>query len=112
MTDRSIYQSGKRVGHRLVPAFKILRLRDGGISIIQYPNEDRPLDSAERTLVLAHFGRPVRARTSVGVAQYIRLFQPGSKDHFRHAVRSRARRYRWADSGNPEHLPAVRATDR
>jgi len=77
-----IYQVGRRQGNKLVPAFKLARREDGGVRL----REVVELDSAEQTLVLAHFGRELRSRTGVGMEQHIRLFRPGTQEHFNHAV--------------------------
>jgi len=70
------------VGSKLVPAFQIVRRGDGGVRLM----EIREADDAERSLVLAHFGRPLRSTTGVGTEQHRRIFQPGTQEHFDHAV--------------------------
>lgn len=81
MAER-IYQVGKYKGHRLHPAFKIVQRKDGGIRL----TDIQDASNMERELVLAHFGRPLRSTTGVGTEQHRRLFEPGTREHFTHAV--------------------------
>ncbi len=81
MADR-IYQVGKRIGNRTVPAFKILRRADGGIRL----TDIRDVSIFERAVVLAFFGRELHSTTGVKDEQHRRLFKPGTQDHFNHAV--------------------------
>lgn len=81
MTDR-FYQVGKRVGTKLVPSFRITRLSNGGIRILDRDN----IDSGEESLILTHFGRPLRGTTGVENEQHRRLFTPGTQEHFDQAV--------------------------
>lgn len=77
-----VYQVGRYQGNKLHPAFNIQQLPGGGVRI----TNEQQLTSQERTLIYAHFGRMLRATTGVGVEQHRKVFRPGSKEHFEHAV--------------------------
>jgi len=81
MTDR-VYQVGMYKGNRLVPAFKIVRRQDGGIRFMDVVKSS----DQERLLVTAHFGRPIRAMIMAGLEQHRTTFDPGTQEHFDHAI--------------------------
>lgn len=82
MAIERVYRVGKRVGNRLVPAFRIRRLESGGIRLFDI----KDANDLERGIVIAHFGRMFRSSTGVGSEQHRRVFKPGTVEHFEHAV--------------------------
>ncbi len=81
MADR-IYRVGKRTRTRLVPAFKLTRLASGGIRLTDLHD----VSDLDRTVILAHFGRSLHSTTGTKDEQHRRVFKPGTKEHFAHAV--------------------------
>jgi len=82
MTEKmKVGRRGGALGN-LAHAFTIQQAPGGGLLV----TDVQSLTDVEHTMILGHFGRPLRAILGVGGEQHYRTLQPGTELHYYEAA--------------------------